>query len=278
MMTRKWASLSKGMLFTWGMLLGLTFLFLVPRDAAGRLQHTYARVFRWPLTAGSGLTRVARTIAQERTISSREYEELLKACQQLRNESANLQAQLQETNKQIELLTKLRARPGLEHMRAIPARVVTQGKDELTIDRGQESGVAVGQCVMSLTDARLNDQCVIGIVSGVFSDGARVRLITYPKCGTPVGIGKLNMRKVMEGLGDGTARIPLVPCSYAVEVGNAVYAERKPCFLDVPIIAAEVAQCQTDPENPLMWNIIVRPVCDVAGLLDVVVMKPASVP
>jgi len=267
------------MLFAWGMLVGVIFLFLVPRDATGRLQYTYARVFRWPLAAGSGLTRVARTTVQERTISPKKYEELFQAYQQLRNGFANLQAQLQEANQQIELLTKLRAKHGLEHMQPIPAKIITLGKDELTIDQGQASGVAVGQCVMSLTDSRLDDQCVIGVISGVYDSGAKVRLITDLKCAVPVSIGKLNVRKFMEGRGDGTVRIPLLSHSdYKVKVGDAVYAKGKQGFLDVPMIVAEVTQCRIDPDNPTMWDITARPVCDFAELSDVVVMKPASVP
>jgi cell shape-determining protein MreC len=266
------------MLFVWGMLVGLIFLFLVPRDAAGRLQNTYARVFRWPLAAGSGLTRVARTTAQERTISPRDYDELFQANQQFRNAFANLQKQLQQTQSQVEMLTKLRARPGLEHMLPVPAKVILQGKDELTIDRGQDSGVAVGQCVMSLTDTRLDDQCVIGIVSRVYSDGAKVKLITDSKCAIPATIGKLNAKKVMmEGRGDGTARIPLVPRSVTIQAGDIVYARGQPGFLDVPVIMGEVAQCKIDLDSPTMWDITVRPVCDFTTLGDVVVMKPASV-
>jgi cell shape-determining protein MreC len=261
------------------MLVGLIFLFLVPRDATGRLQHLYARVFRWPLAAGSGLTRVARTNSQERTVSPREYEELLQTCQQLRNGSANLQAELREAQNQIERLTHLRATSGLEHMQPIPAKVVTQAQDELTIDQGRDSGVAVGQCVMSLTDTRLDDQCVIGIVAGVYAKGAKVKLITDPKCGISVRIGKLNVPKVMEGRGNGTARIPLVDyLKYAIQTGDVVYAQRQRGFLDVPIIAGEVAQCKRDPDYPEVWDITVQPVCDLAALSDVVVMKPASVP
>lgn len=278
-MTHKWASLSRGMLFAWGMLVGLVFLFLVPRDATSRLQGTYAQVFRGPLAAGNGLTQAARTTAQERrTITRRDYDELFQTCQQYRNACANVQAQLQEANKQIEGLTKLRAQTGLEHMQSIPAGIVTQGKDELTINRGQESGVAVGQYVLSLTNSRLDDQCVIGIVSGVYAKGARVKLITDPKCPVWVALGKLSGRKVMEGRGDGTARIRLVPCSSAVQVGDVVYAERKPGFLDAPIISAQVTQCKIDQDNPQVWDITVQPVCDFTALRDVVVLKPAAAP
>ncbi len=84
---------------------------------------------------------------------------------------------------------------------------------------------------------------------------------------------------MMEGRGDGTARIRLLPYNdYEVKVGDVVYAEGKPGFLGVPMIAAEITQCGQDRDEPLMWDIIVRPVCDFAELRDVVVMKAASVP
>lgn len=265
------------MLFVWGLLVGLIFLFLVPRDATGRLQHTYARVFRWPLAAGSGLTRVAKTTAQEQTVSPHEYNKLYQAYEQFRNSSANLQKQLQDAHSQLEKLTKLRARPGLEHMQPVPAKVITQGKDELTIDRGQDSGVAVGQYVLSLTDTRLDDQCVVGIVSRVYSDGAKVKLITDPKCAISVSIGKLEVRRVLEGRADGTARIPLLPRDTPVRAGDVVYAQQQPGVLDAPVILGEVAECRIDPDKPLMWDITVRPVCDLTTLSDVVVVKPAAV-
>ncbi len=258
--------------------MGLFFLFLVPQKATDRLQSTYAQVFHWPLAAGNGLTRAAQTVARERPVSPEEYRALLTTCQQFRNESANLQAQLQDANRQFEMLTKLRAQAGLERMQTIPARIIRTGNDEFTIDRGQESGVVVGQAVLSLTGTRLNDQCVVGIVSDVSRHWAQVRLITCPKCPLTVSVGKLGVPKPMEGRGDGTASISLVPTKYTVKAGDAVYADRKPGFLDAPIIAGEVTQCRRDPGNPLMWEITVKSACDVADLLDVVVLKPATAP
>jgi len=276
-MTKKQAGRSKGLLFAGGMLVGLVFLFFVPRDAAGRLQLTYAQVFRWPL-AMTGVVRV-QTTSQVRNVTPKEYEELLKAYQQTRNNSANVEAQLQEAQSQIERLTKLRSKPGLEHMQPIPARVIQQVQDELTIGQGQESGVAVGQYVMSLTNARLNDQCVVGVVSAVSAKGAKVKLITDPTSRLPISITGLNASKFMlEGRGDGTVRIPLVPQSYAVHIGDVVYAEKKQGFLDVPVIVAQVTQCKRDANNPLVWEITAQPVCDLTALGDVAVMKPPSVP
>lgn len=264
------------MVFAGGMLVGLTFLFFVPREAAGRLQVTYARVFRWPL-AMTGVVRI-QTTSPVRTVTPQEHEELLQAYQKLRNGTANLQAQLQEAGKQIERLTRLKAKAGLECMQPIPAGVITQVQDELTINQGQESGVAVGQYVMSLTDTRLDDQCIIGVVCAVYAKVARVKLITDPTSRIPITIADSDKAMVLDGRGGGTARIPLVRSDYAVRVGDVIYAARKQGLLDVPVIVAEVVQCKKDPKNPLVWDITARPVCDFATLSDVAVMKPASAP
>ncbi|MCL5280315.1 MAG: rod shape-determining protein MreC [Planctomycetes bacterium] len=276
-MTRKWVGISKGMVFACGLLMGVIFLFLVPREAAGRLQLAYAHVFRWPLAMG----RVVRTQAttSTRSISPQEYQDLLKACQQLRNRSANVEKELEEAKHQIELLTKLKAKSGLEHMQIIPAKVDAQVQDEMTISRGQDSGVAVGQYVLSLTEDRIDDQCVIGVISAVSAKGAKVRLFSDASSRLPVRIAGLNVGKVMEGRGDGVAQIARqVPRDHTIHVRDAVYAQAKRGQLDVSVIVAEISQCKRDPDYPTMWDITVRPVCDLADLNDVVVLKAASAP
>jgi cell shape-determining protein MreC len=265
------------MLFAAGLLVGLIFLFVLPREAAGRLQLAYAHAFRWPLSMGRGIVRTQAT-APARSISPQECEILLKACQRLRNEVANLRTQLQERNRQIELLTKLKAKSGLEHMQLVPAKVDAQVQDEMTISQGQDSGVAVGQYVLSLTEARLDAQCVIGVVSAVSAKGARVKLITDRDSDIPVNIAGLNVGKFLKGQGEGVAKIPLVLRSHAIRAGAVVYAQAKRGVLDVPMIVAEVAQCRPDVDEPQVWDITVRPVCNLAALRDVVVLRPASAP
>lgn len=273
-MTRKRTGTSRGFVFACGLLIGLTFLFGVPREAAGRLQLAYAHVFRWPLAMSRGIVR-AQATTPTRTISPQEYENLRKICQQLQKKSANVEAQLQEANRQLQLLTKLKARPGLEHMQLIPAKVYAQVGDEMTISQGRDSGVAVGQYVLSLTEARLDEQCVIGVVSAVSAKGAKVRLITDRNSHIPVNIAGLNVGKYLDGRGEGTAKIPLVPRSHAIQAGTVVYAQAKRGLLDVRVIVAEVAQCKPDVDNPQVWDITARPVCELAALTDVVVLKAA---
>ncbi len=264
------------MLFTWGMLIGLSFLFLVPKDWTGQLQLTYARVFRWPLAAGRGLTLASRPATPPApNVGRNDYEELRAAHRQTANELANLRAQLQEAQKTIERLTKLRGRPGWEDMPLCPADIIApadQAQNELIINRGHEDNVAVGQFVMSPAD-----HCIVGTISDVSPKWAKVRLISDPASRIAVSIADLGIPGLMEGRGNNTARIPLIPTKHKIKKGDPVYA-RKRSGLDVPVIAARVTECRPDAENPLVWSIKVQPVCDVADLREIAVVISARLP
>jgi len=257
------------MLFTWGMLAGLIFLF-APKGLTGRLQLTYAQVFRWPLTVGRGLTVVSRAAPQVQNISRKDYEELLQAHRRLQNDFANLQAQLQEAHGKIEQLAKLRMKSEWENMQFLPADVVAvadQAQNELLISRGQDDKVAVGQYVMGLSD-----HSIIGTISEVSARGSKVRLITDPASRMAVTIADPNVRGIMEGRGNGAARIPLIPAEHKIRIGDHVYAQKKAGLLDIPVITAQVARYRRDPDNPLLWDITVQPVCNVSSLSEVAVV------
>lgn len=273
-MTRKWTNIPRGTAFTIGMLVGLIFLF-APRGLTGRLQLTYARVFRWPLEVGRGLTVVAQTTTPPQNAAGQsDYEQLVASNRRLRNEFANLQAQVQELRRQNELLTRLRRKPGWEDTPVLKASVITaagQEQDELIVGQGQEAGVAVGQYVLSF-----EDHCIIGTVASVSAKTAKIRVITHAMSRIPVSIAALGVRGFIEGRGENRARIPLVSAEHKIEVGDPVYAEKVRGLLDVAAIVAEVTQCRRDPDNPLLWDIAVRPVCDVAALTDVAVVMPVA--
>ena len=273
-MTRKWTNIPRGTAFTIGMLVGLIFLF-APGGLTGRLQLMYARVFRWPLEVGRGLTVVAQTTAPAGDTAGRsDYEQMRAAHRRLRNELANVQATIQELRRQNEQLTKLRRKPGWEDTPVLKASIITaagHGQDELIIGKGQEAGVAVGQYVMSL-----EDHCVIGTVSSVSAKTAKVRVITHAMSRIPASIADLGLRWFIEGRGQNGARIPLVSAEHKIKVGDPVYAEKTQGFLDVATIAAEVTRCRRDPDNPLLWEIAVRPVCDLTALTDVAVIMPTA--
>ena len=132
-----------------------------------------------------------------------------------------------------------------------------QGQSELMVDRGQQDGLVVGQYV-------LGNLSMIGVVSDVSAQTARIKLITDPTSRIPVRVAELNARGVMEGHDSATAEIPRVPAKRQARPGDQVYALNTPGFPSVPIVAAEVIDSRRDPDNPMLWSIRVRPVCDVA--------------
>lgn len=275
MMRRKKINLSRGMLFTWGMLFGLIFLFAVPPRACSRLQLTYASVFRWPLALGRSATLAARHPLPAGVTSSKEYEELLSNHRQLQNKMANLQAALQDAQRRNEQLAKLRGKPGWENVELRQARILATPdatQTQLFINRGTEDNVAQGQLVVSLSDrGDVEESCVIGTVSDVAAGTAKIHMIADEGSRLFVRVANVNVRGIMEGRGDGTARITMINREHAISKGDPVYTEKQ-AGLDVPVITARVASCEVDRENPFFWDIRVKPIYDVAALSEVVVV------
>jgi len=265
-MTRLPNKTSKRMLFTYFMLGGGIFLF-TPPSLTGRLQLGYARLFRGPLHKGRVITLAGRPSA---AAESAEYNRLTTMQRRLRNQVANLQAQLEEARRQIDVLSKLRCVPEWNRMSFQLAGIIndpSQTENTLLINRGRDDGVAVGQFV-------LGDISVIGTVCNVSAQTARVRLITDPESEIAVRIGGIGAGGLMTGGEPGlaTISIPLAQDKGQPKTGDPVYALKTPGFPGVPIIAGEIVDSHRDQENPLVWKVRVLPVCDIADLRDVAVV------
>lgn len=261
------------MLFTWCMLGGLICLFSPPR-LTGRLQLVYARLFSWPLATGRGLTLAARPMPQPDGVSATEYDKLVTANRRLKNHIANLDSQLAEAHQEIDQLARLRTVPQWNRMGFLPADVITatgQAQNELFVNRGQDDGLAAEQFVLA-------DNSIIGTISDVSAQRAKIRLVTDPTSKIPVLIGQGKVSGVMEGRGSNRAKIRLVSADYAVRKGDLVHARKTAGLLDVPIVTAEVIQCKRDAENPLLWDITVQPVCDVANVAEVFIVVAGPQP
>lgn len=259
------------MLFTWLMLGGFIFLF-APSGVTSKLQLAYARVFRWPLARGRGLTIAARPTPLDGSVNAADYRRLAAEHRKLRNDYDNLKAELREAQRHRDQVAGLKQSLGWPEMKLHLAHVITdhgQADGGLIIGRGPEDRVAVGQFVISLAD-----YAIIGQVSDVFAKTAKVKLITDPTAKLEVSIGDLQIRAVMEGRGGGIAKVPWVAVSKPVAVGHAVYVGKAPGRLDVPIIAGRVTKCERDAEDPLFWDVTVRPVWDPASLTEVAVIVP----
>jgi len=263
-MTRKQTRVSGRMSFTWFMLAGLIFL-LAPQSLTNKFQFAFVHIFRWPLSIGRNISLSARTQRPLTDVVSRREHN------QLQNYLANVTEELLQKHKKVEELSRLRNRLyALEGARLMSADIITastDGHNELIINRGERDGLDKGQFV-------LGDNSIVGTISGVSPRTAKVRLITDPTSKIAVKIGGL--KTVIRGDGKSSAKVPLLSIKHKIEIGEEVYARKKPGFLDVPMIIGIVAKCRRDDENPLLWDITVKPACDIAKLNDVavVIMNP----
>jgi rod shape-determining protein MreC len=238
-------------------------MFLAPQPVTNKLQFGFVRVFSKPLSICRNFTRAASNQqSASKVVDHRQY---LK----LRNHLANNIQWLRQERQNNAKLSGLRSRSAWEGVGFVLADIIVDvtgvSQDEFIINRGRDDGLAQGQFVV-------NDHSVIGTIIDLDRRMARVRLLTHPKSKAMVKIGDLNLQCVMQGTGDGSARIELVPREYRIEKGDIVYVQNKPAFLEVPMVVGTVTQCQTDQKNPLLWKIAVEPTSNVKDMKSVTVI------
>ena len=263
-MARKQIRVSRQMLFTWFTLAGFIFFF-APQNLTNKFQFAFAHIFRWPLSIGRSISLFAHT-QQPLTdvVSRREYNKL-------QNHLANLTEQLYQEHQKVENLSGLRDRLPLKGAKLVHADVIrafTDGlRSEFIINRGENDGLVQGQFV-------LGDDSIIGTISYVSSRTALVKLVTDSTSKIAVKIAELN--RVMQGSGSNSAKISLLSIKHKVKIGDVVYAGKKPGLLDAPMIIGTVAHCKRDDKNPSLWDIKVKPACDIEKLnsVAVIIMNP----
>ena len=252
-------------------LTGLIFLF-APQKITNKFQFVYVRIFCWPLSIGRDISLSAYGLmasaegAPADVVSQIRYNKL-------HNRLANVTEWLRQERQKVESLSGLRNRTVWQGVQFVLADVITSTIDglhsELIINRGEKDGLAVGQFVMA-------NESVIGTIYKVDNRTARVRLITDPASQIAVKIEGLNKDRILQGTGNNSAKVKLLPTKYRVEVNEVVYAQKKPGFLSTPVIVGTVTQCQSNKDNPLLWDITVKSACDIENLTEVsvIVMNP----
>jgi len=253
------------------MLTGLIFLF-APQRLTSKFQFAFVRAFCWPLSvsrdislSASGLMASAEGAPAD-VVSRERYDKL-------HNRLANITEWLKQERQKVETLSGLRNRPAWKGVNFVLSGIITSTIDglhsELIINRGTEDGLAEDQFVLA-------NESIIGTVTKTDTRTARIRLITDPASQIAVKIEGLNKDRILQGTGDNSAKVKLLPTKYRVEVGEVVYAQKKPGFLGTPVIVGTVDQCESNKENPLLWDITVKPACDIETLADVsvIVMNP----
>jgi len=260
-------SLSRQMLFTWLMLAGFI-LILAPQQWTNKFQFAFLRIFRWPLKIGNDIS-LASSTQQQFTDSSNQ------TIIQYKNHKANLEQSLEQANQKINQLSGLRNRfPLLKGAKLIPADIstVTIGvtQAELIINRGTDDGLASNQFVIA-------DNSIIGTVTDVSNRIARVKLFTDKSSNIAVKVGKSEVKRIMQGMGNYSAKIiPDIPTTIPVKAGDQVFAYRKPGLLDVPMIIGTVTQCKKNDRQPSVWDITVQPACEITEIenVTVIIMNP----
>jgi len=242
-MAKKRIEISERKLFTCLILFGLI-MFLVPQTTTSKLQFAFVRVFSKPLSICRNFTQAASNQrSTSKVVDQRQY---LK----LRNHLANNIQWLRQERQNNAKLSGLRSRSVWE-------------------DHGRDDGLAQGQFVV-------HDHSVIGIIIDLDRRMARVQLLTDPRSKVVVKIGDLGLQRIMQGNGDGSASIELISKEYKIEKGDIIYVQKKPGFLEVPMIAGTVTQCETDDENPVLWKIAVEPASNVKDIKSVTVITMNS--
>jgi rod shape-determining protein MreC len=251
------------MLFTWFMLAGFIFLFS-PENLTNKFQFAFHHIFSWPLSIGRSISLSAGTRQPLRDVVSRDdYNRLL-------NHLANIRQQRDDAREDCEKLSKMRNIPDWERMGFVPADVITttinELRSELIINRGRDDALTKEQFVLA-------DNCLIGTISDVEARTARVRLFTDPASNIAVKIA--GSKRYMKGIGNTLACIQMV--KQKVKVGSELIASKKPGFLDTPMIIGKVAQCKLNAE-PLLWDVTVKPGCDIQKVTNVhvIVMNPTN--
>lgn len=259
-------SISRPMLFTWFMLAGFILLFS-PHNLTNDIQFAFARLFRWPLTIGKNISLNVRT-RQPAPGATFDKES------QIRNYMVNLEEQLRQKHLEVIELSRLRTRfHALENAGLLMADVIRPSingaRCELTINRGKNDGLAKGCFV-------LGDNSIIGTISEISPRTARVKLFTDPASKIAVRIGNLSIDRLMQGAGNDLAKIKHISIKHKINVGDKVLAQKKPGFLDASMIIGVVTRCERDDINPSLWDITVKPVCDIERLntITVIIMNP----
>ena len=71
----------------------------------------------------------------------------------------------------------------------------------------------------------------------------------------------------------GKAKVTLVRADFRVQAGDPGLAYSDPKYLPVELLIGYVSSCEVDENNPVFWQVMVRPAADPHALREVVVVN-----
>ena len=246
-------------------MLGGFILLFSPLGITSKFQFAFARLFRWPLHAGRQMPLSAKTELPLKDDAEKKES-------QYQNYIANLEAELLQKNLTIQQLSGLRTRlRDLEGAKLVPADIITSSVTGLLINRGKDDGLTNGMFV-------IGNNSVIGTISDMSTRTAKVRLFTDTASTVQVNIPNVEINMLMQGTGNNSAKIKMVSVKHQIKIGEPVMLRKKPGYLDSAMVIGEVQECKRDNKNPSLWDITVKPSCDIAKInnVAVIIMNPQN--
>ena len=269
-------SISRRMLFIWCMMASLI-MYLTPQNFSNKFQFAFAHVFRYPLNVGDNVSLSARTQQQLSDVVPREqYIEL-------ENNYANLKQTIKEQREEFQQLDGLRNTFINQDVDFILGKIINatenRSLNELTIECRGIQGLAKGQFVLA------RDNSIIGRITDISPQlkKAKVKLITASDSQIAVHVEGLSKYSLMQGSGDNTAKIGLIPIHEKIKIGQKVFAINfeigeqvfdinKGSFIDSPMIVGRISDFKEDDNQPLIWDITVKPSWDIKQLDKVAII------
>lgn len=243
-------------------------LLLLPHSLTGKLNLLFLTVFNPILQVGPQPSEHLRQ-SDGQVVARAEYDKLWKAYE-------NLHAQLKELHEKYETIAQVRQSLPLPGTGILPAQVtsVNRGiRHEMILNRGSESGVAVGQYVLSE-----NRDSVLGTVIEAAEQLCRVRLLTDPAQNLEVQIRRPGTDQMIParliGDGRGGCKVPLMARDYDIRRKDVVYAAARPGLLEIPVVIGEVTNVEGNDQSPLLWDITVELIDNPFGQSRVILLVP----
>lgn len=270
-MTMRSTTRSERMLFI-SFLLCACVLLLIPHGITNKLQFLHAHLFQIPLRTGHVISLVAQTPAPATDANSSDLDQSLRENLQLKNHLHNVLAELDQAVKEKESLAQVRLLSGWERHGYVLAQVVLPvvGADQIIINRGKRDGLALGQFMLA-------DNAIVGSICELGTYRAKGTLVTDKSSRIPVYIktARATPKGILQGLGNGKATLPQIRYRHKIAVGDPVYVEAQSGLLEFRVKVGQVAQCQRDETDPLVWDITVEPASDLKSLnqLHIVVAR-----
>ncbi|HVM90856.1 MAG TPA: rod shape-determining protein MreC [Verrucomicrobiae bacterium] len=178
---------------------------------------------------------------------------------------------LEEENKTLRAQARFLDRSGYDSVGArVIGRDVSGQRALLTIDRGRNDSVEIGQAVIT------DDGIMVGKISSIQDSIAVVELLTDPNSRVAAAVqSKGQLAGVLEGRGNGTAVMTYIPSSEAVAADQVVVTagteDKVPGDLPLGIVNT-VESHSSDP----FFSATIEPLVNLEGVTFVSVLRPTA--